>query len=513
MKKLRVCTGIVLLGLMRLTAVPHGDAAAKLTAAPHEDAAAKLTAVTISPLPYGINVHLAQDTVLAKVKAAGIAWIRIDVNWNVIEASKGNPIYTDVDRVVDYAAANGLSVLASIGGTPQWANGKKTNWWTYPATKAADWKNFVARTVARYKNRVKYWSIWNEPNIDAFFDESLGKDKFVQQILLPAAQTIRGADPAAFIVGPDLSHKTEAGTEWYFWLKYILDNAGNYFDVISHHIYEDLGVYYLYELLEQGDQLIPAVKTTIQESGQGDKPFWITEVGWNTSKYAEAVQASRYLDMLYFRARKNYPQKVFFYEIIDDPKSSTGPFGILRSNLQAKPAYTIYKNYIAGLLTDPGDPDEDKVNKKCYAEETLDSGAAADRNPALQSLNRARDFLRAYSASASKTMDIYYEWNQEFLKISLVDSRVFSLGRKILEHALLLLADGSWIAMEQPLPEILSCNAKALVQIIQSDHADSPLAPVARLVEKGLALVDTISPREMLEFYMNEDILKFKKTR
>jgi hypothetical protein len=490
MKKLQLFTGFLLLAAMRLATV------------------------TISPLPYGINVHLAQSNVLAKVKAAGIAWIRIDVNWNVIEASKGKPVYTDVDRVVDYAAANGLSVLASIGATPQWANGKKTDWWTYPATKVADWKNFVARTVSRYKSRVKYWSIWNEPNIDAFFDQSLGKDKFVQLVLLPAAQTIRGTDPAAFIVGPDLSHKTEAGTEWYFWLKYILENAGNYFDVISHHIYEDHGVYYIYELLEQGDRLIPAVKTIIEESGQGDKPFWITEVGWNTSKYAEEVQASRYLDMLYFRARKDYPQKVFFYEIIDDPQSSTGPFGILRSNLQAKPAYTTYKNYIAGLLPDPGDPDEEIINnKKCYADETLDGGVAAGRGPALQSLYRTRDFLRAYSSSASKAVDMYYDWNREFLKIALADSRVFSLGRKILRQALPLLSDGSWTTMEQPLPEAFCRDAKALVQIIQRDHADSPLAPVALLAGKGLASAGKASPREILEFYLKEDILNFEKTR
>ena len=232
-------------------------------------AAAQLTAVTISPLPYGINVHLAQNETLAKVKAAGITWIRIDVNWSVIEASKGKAVYTDVDRVVNYAAANGLSVYASIGSTPGWANGKKGS--TYPAGNVADWKNFVARTVARYKNQVKYWGIWNEPNLKNFF--ALGKDKFVQQILLPAAQTIRGADPAAFIVGPELSHKTEAGTEWYFWMKYILDNAGSYFDIISHHIYEDHGVYYMYELLEQGDQFIPAVKTDRRGCGTGRQAF------------------------------------------------------------------------------------------------------------------------------------------------------------------------------------------------------------------------------------------------
>jgi hypothetical protein len=485
MKKLQFCAVAALLATMRLAAV------------------------TISPLPYGINVHLAQNTTLAKVKAAGIAWIRIDVNWSIIEASQGKYAYSDVDRVVNYAAANGLSVYASIGNTPGWANGKKGS--NYPATHVADWKNFVSRTVARYKNQVKYWGIWNEPNLKIFF--ALGKDKFVQQVLLPAAQTIRGADPAAFIVGPDLSHKTEAGTEWYFWLKYILDNAGQYFDIISHHMYEDLGVYYMYELLEEGDQLIPAVKTIIEESGQGDKPFWITETGWNTSKYSETMQSNRYQDMLYARAFKNYPQKVFFYEIIDDPKASSGPFGILRSNLEAKPAYNTYKDYIAGLLPDPGNPDEGKINKKCFAEVTVDSGAAGARNPALQNMYRARNFLRGYSASASKSVDIYYEWNKEFLKIALADARVFALGREILEHALPLLADNNWVAMEQPLPEVLYHDAKALVKIIKNEYGESPLAPVAMLADKSLALLGKISPHDMLEFYMKEDILRFKKNR
>ncbi len=199
MKKLQLIAGAVLL----LAALP-------------------LAAITISPQPYGINVHLAQNEALAKVKAAGIAWIRIDIDWSVIEASKGRFTFTEVDRVVNYATANGLSIYASIGNTPGWANNKKGR--NFPANNIADWKSFVTRTIARYKNQIKYWGIWNEPNLNVFFAQ--GKDIFVQQILLPGAQAIRAADPAAFIVGPDLSHKTAPGSEWYFWMKYILDNAG-----------------------------------------------------------------------------------------------------------------------------------------------------------------------------------------------------------------------------------------------------------------------------------------------
>jgi hypothetical protein len=476
-----------LLAAWLLAAAPHGDGV--LQAA---------TTVAISPLPYGINVHLSQNDVLARVKAAGIAWIRIDVDWSAIEASQGTRRYEDVDRVVDFAAANGLSVYASIGNTPGWANGNKGK--NHPADNPASWSGFVGDTVGRYRDRVKYWGIWNEPNLRLFF--ALGKDTFVQRVLVPAAQAIRSADPAAFIVGPELSHKTETGSEWYFWMKYILDNAGGYFDIISHHLYEDHGVYYMYELLEQGDQFIPAVKRIVEEAGQGGKPFWITETGWNTNQYAESVQASRYLDMLHARARKGYPQKVFFYEIVDVP--SADPWGILRSSLDAKPAYTTYRDYIAGLLPDPGDPDEGKVSKKCYAEQAVANGAPLAANPALRRLYRARDFLRGYSPAASDAVDAYYQWNEEFLRISLADSRVFALGREILEQAAAFLAGGSvWQALEQPLPQPLMRSTLALLGILKADYAASPIAPLVQLAGERLAAIGRATPRDLLDLCLH----------
>jgi hypothetical protein len=472
-------------------------------------AAMQLHTVTISSLPYGINVHLAANDVLAKVKAAGIAWIRIDIDWSVIEASKGDFQYSEADRVVDFASSNGLSVYASIGNTPAWANGKKGK--NYPATNVSDWKNFITRTVYRYRDRVKYWGIWNEPNLNIFF--ALGKDKYVQQVLLPAARSIRTADPAAFIVGPELAHLTSPGSEWYFWLKYILEHAGDYVDIISHHIYEDHGVYYMYELLEEGDTFIPAVKTILEESGQDNKPFWITETGWNTSKYSETMQANRYLDLLHARARKNYPHKVFFYEIIDATQPNVLPWGILHGNLDAKLAYNTYKDYIAGLRPDPGNPDEGTTNKKCYAEQTAGNGAPAATNPALQKMIHTRDFLRGYSASANGTVDMYYAWNEEFQKIAMTDSRVFNLGRKILAQALELLQDGDWAMMNRPLPDDLCRDAKALTGIIMSEYPDSPMAPAARMVDECLDSSGRVSPHDLLEFHMKKDIQKFKEPR
>lgn len=496
--KLLPCCAFILLLALPLAVTPQGDAVPRAG-----------TAVNISPQPYGINVHLAQNAALAKARAAGIGWIRIDVDWSVIEASKGKFSFGEVDRVVNYAAANGLSVYASIGSTPAWANSRKDR--TYPAGNVKDWKSFVTRTVNRYKSKVKYWGIWNEPNLKLFF--ALGKDKFVQQVFLPGIQAVRAADPAAFIVGPELSHKTETGSEWYFWLKYILEKAGGHLDVISHHIYEDLGVYYLFELLEEGDKFIPAVKQIIEESGQGGKPFWITETGWPTHKYSETMQANRYLDMLHARARRNYPHKVFFYEIIDDARPGVEPFGILRSSLEAKPAYNIYRDYIAGLLPDPGNPDDEKINKKCYAEQTAGNGAPAAQNPALRSMYQARDFLRGYSAAARAAVDIYYGWNEDFLAIALADSRVYRLGRQLLDQAQRFLDSADWHVLEQPLPDELRRCVASLAAIIQCEYPGSPLAPLALLAQKNMDMIERSPLRDLLEFYLQEEIRGMRISR
>ncbi|MCX6558346.1 MAG: cellulase family glycosylhydrolase [Candidatus Aminicenantes bacterium] len=468
-------------------------------------AAIQLAAITISPLPYGINVHLTKNEVLAKVKAAGITWIRVDVNWPQIEGSKGDFNFTELDRVATYAEANGLSVYATIAYTPGWANGNVG--FNYPAADINEWKNFVATIVTRYKTKIKYWGIWNEPNLREFF--GFGKDIFVQNVLLPAVQTIRTVDPSAFIVGPELAHLTSSGVEWYFWMKYILDNAGGYFDIISHHIYEDLGVYVMYELLEQGDHLIPAVKQIIEESGQGGKPFWITETGWETSKFSEPMQSLRYLDMLQTRARKDYPQKIFFYEIIDDPNSANRPFGILRSNGEAKPAYDTYRDFIAGLIPDPGNSDDTQTNKKCYAEQAITP--AADKAQSLKKLRDARDDLRGFSASARNAVQIYYELNEEFSKIALADSRVANLGREILALTLQIVSFDQGLDVSKPLPDKLFRKTADLVGILSREYAETPIGPLALLLDKNVAVIGQTPLRDLLEFYLKDDMSTLKR--
>jgi hypothetical protein len=185
----------------------------------------------------------------------------------------------------------------------------------------------------------------------------------------------------------------------------------------------------------------------------------------------------------------------------------------LRSNGEAKPAYYVYRDFIAGLYPDPGDPGDDITNNKCYSEQTLNDNAFGAQNRPLQKMRWTRQYLRRYSASAQKAVQIYYDLNQEFLKIALADSRIANLGREILTQALAMVDENGALNMGRPLPETFFRKTAALVRILKNEYNDTPIGPLAALLEKNLAVIGQTPLRDLLEYYLKDDILNLKKIR
>ena len=453
--------------------------------------------VNVSILPYGINVHLVDNDVLQKVVNAGIKWIRTGAHWSAVEFRKGSFDWAQVDRVVDYADSHDLSILFVIAYTPGWANGNKG--FNYPPDNVGDWENFVRITVNRYKNKVKYWNIWNEPNSLDFF--ALGKDVFVEKIFLPAARVIRSADPGAFIVGPGLAHLNSLNAEWYFWLKYILTQCSDYIDIVSHQIYKNEGVYYIYELLEIGEPLIPPVLSIIEETGHGSKPLWITETGWNTHEFSEDVQAQRYLEMLQKQREKRFPDKIFFYEIIDDPAPGIDPWGILRSDWSEKPAYKVYKDFIAGLYphNGGGDGNGNEGKKKCYVEETTSTAGISGSSQVLFNLRFLRDSLNHFSPGEQKLTRSYYRYNRQFLELALSDSRIYRLGRELVYDAHRFMARNKDSYLSQVLDADLISKAGALLALLKEKKTSKPFKSLVIWVEARLKSLKKMSLFDFLQ--------------
>jgi hypothetical protein len=103
----------------------------------------------------------------------------------------------------------------------------------------------------------------------------------------------------------------------------------------------------------------------------GKKPMSATETGYfttNTSRGISEKVHGRYMPRVFLEFFRKGIVRTCSYEFLDEWNQSTNPeanFGLLRSNMSAKPAYTALKNVIA-RLQDPGE------SAKTFTPEALD---------------------------------------------------------------------------------------------------------------------------------------------
>ncbi|MFH1176911.1 MAG: cellulase family glycosylhydrolase [Acidobacteriota bacterium] len=309
--------------------------------------------------PYGINAHVPAPEILDLIAGAGIEWVRIDFIWSWVEPAPDRFNWGLYDDLVDQANARGLKVFATISSTPGWATGGQPG--AGVPRESADFYDLCYRAALRYRGRVAAWGMWNEPNVRQFWQGS--RQAYIDTILKPGAQAVHAADPSAKVCGPELAHLQSAA--WDRWLRDVLRQASSHLDVVTHHLYPDGGSAASLRrmLLDGGRQPWepPALRKVLKEESWLGRPFWITETGANSSSPSpagEAAQAAflqRVLEILFGAERElSWVQRVFFYEITDDPAFPANAFGIVSATpeLRPKPAYASYAELIATTPVD-----------------------------------------------------------------------------------------------------------------------------------------------------------------
>ncbi|HEU5490844.1 MAG TPA: cellulase family glycosylhydrolase [Gaiellaceae bacterium] len=111
----------------------------------------------------------------------GASVMRLLVHWDRTAPSRPSrpadpfdPAYRfdDLDDAIRTAQAYDMEVLLSLVGTPRWANGGKAP--NVMPRRLGDFTSFARAIASRYSGRfegypfVRFWSIWNEPNLQVF---------------------------------------------------------------------------------------------------------------------------------------------------------------------------------------------------------------------------------------------------------------------------------------------------------------------------------------------------------
>jgi hypothetical protein len=328
------------------------------------------------PLLLGLNAALrlfpgqARCEEASLAQATGVHALRDDIGWAETEPEPNHYRWSNFDEVVTTATKDGMMLLPVLDDSPAWAAPTGAS---VPLDVGA-YATFVAAAIARYGPGGVFWrahpqlpahplvwyELWNEPY---FADHN--RDPGAYARLVRAATTAgRAANPAArFLIEADSSYQTLGGghADWIAGMYAAVPDLGRYFDAVAVHPYGGNPAIYTPDgdTSEQPGR-VEQIHTELQAHGDGDKPLWVTEIGWSTCVgddvcVSEAQQAAYLRTFLRLASTtwSAYVRAVFIYSLRD---LAPGPldnrllwFGLLRPDLSRKPAWWVLHDASATL--------------------------------------------------------------------------------------------------------------------------------------------------------------------
>jgi hypothetical protein len=264
------------------------------------------------------------------LRSAGARWDRFDFWWGEIEPEKGKWKWDKADWIVEFYRRNGIGMLPILC--------YRANWMQSPPHTEEDFREFaeyVFRVVDRYKGAVKYWEIWNEPNIPTFWKPPSAVD--YAKLLKAAYMAAKKADPNCVIMGAS-ANETDVN-----WLLDIAKNgATTYMDVVSFHPYSMADGPEEMQLARQ----IENVHAVMAQIGRPEIPIWITEMGWiaDINKPDEVAAQCKYMVQSHVIALAGGVEKLFWFNLQDwkEGEKLEG-WGMLSPEGKAKATGTVYR--------------------------------------------------------------------------------------------------------------------------------------------------------------------------
>ncbi|HOV74632.1 MAG TPA: beta-galactosidase [Candidatus Hydrogenedentes bacterium] len=273
-------------------------------------------------LPWGMGVYLYRygdygqmEKIAAAAQAAGVKWTREEFSWAGIERARGVFDFTFYDQVVNTALKHGISVYGLLSYWSTWTK-------AYTEEGIDDFCVWARATVSHFKDRVKHWEIYNEPNI--FFWS--GPKELYPVLVKKCYAAIKEADPEAIVLAI-----STAGVDRKF-IQQCLD-AQAPFDILTIHPYR---------ARLNDAQFVKEMRSTAELVN--GRPVWITEMGWSThiGGVDERAQAQLLARCYLAAVASGAIQNIGWYDFRndgDDPFYFEANFGTLRTDLTPKPAY------------------------------------------------------------------------------------------------------------------------------------------------------------------------------
>ena len=285
------------------------------------------------------------------LKDAGAQAVRLDFDWDLLNPTRDEWKFDDYDAVVRSARKNNLEILGVLAYSSWWASSaQNSNDWrerlyTAPQSDYA-YARFTYEIVKHFKNDVRAWQIWNEPNSQEFWKPQPNSARYAS-LLQEAYLAAKYADPDAFVVFGGLSGNGVEGSDDAhlannFMAQAYAAGARGYFDAMAIHPYllPNSGINTLREKIANA-------RAVMNANGDANIPLWLTEIGvptdvpwWQTAPVQSEQDAVRWLNLVYTKLWDLTPV-IVWYQLQDRATGDDADahFGLLRADFSYKPAY------------------------------------------------------------------------------------------------------------------------------------------------------------------------------
>jgi len=235
------------------------------------------------------------------------AW-RVPVAWPWVEPQRG---VWDFQRPDEYVAESSqhhnVELLFSLGYSPRWASSQPDAQTEFsgpgacaPPRNIQDWRDYIKTIGTRYKGRVRYYEVWNEPTVPFFW---CGGTLDLVSLTKAAYEVLKEIDPNDQIVSPSAVNKH--GPAWLD--DFLRQGGGNFVDIIGFHFYPAPGS------PEGVVGQAKTIRTLMAKYGQANKPLWDTENTWNGSKLDRDTDAA-FVARTLILDRASGVSRVYWYE-------------------------------------------------------------------------------------------------------------------------------------------------------------------------------------------------------
>jgi hypothetical protein len=327
--------------------------------------------------PFGINTFLYQEVEEAKIrrslemiKNAGFGFIREQVAWQEIErGQKGGywderwnrPTWDKLDRLVTLVNEYDLDLIARLDYPPDWALPPGETWHATPPADYEDYGDFVHTIVSRYRGQIKYYQIWNEPNLSIEWGMKPVDPAAYVRLLGTAYKRAKEADPNVVVLAAALAPTIEQGPLNLSDIEYLrrMYEAGakDYFDIASLNPYGLRSGPDDRRFSDDDTNFSRPIRAReiMVEFGDENKPIWASESGWCAlpadypypPSYGRVTleQQSEYTRRAYERVQQEWPWlgvvSLWHFRMVDNRLATQQPyyFGVAGDDFSPHPVY------------------------------------------------------------------------------------------------------------------------------------------------------------------------------